>query len=121
MDINKYLFIFVGAFFLNLGLIGIFVPLLPTTPFLILAAYCFNKGSPKFHSWLINHRILGPPIQDWNSRRVIKTKYKALASTMMLLSLVFIFQNQNIPLVGKVTVTVFLLALAAYIWRQKGQ
>ena len=54
-----------GMAFVALGFAGVFLPLLPTTPFLLLAAACFARSSPAFHDWLLSHRLLGPYIRDW--------------------------------------------------------
>lgn len=119
--LTRYFFVGAGVFFLLLGIIGIFVPLLPTTPFLILTAYCFNKGSSKFHSWLIHHRVFGPPITDWQKSRVIKSKYKVLATGMLLLSTSVIVTKENIPFAGKITFGIFVAAALAFIWSQKSR
>ena len=70
----RYLLMAVGWVSVVLGVIGIFLPVLPTTPFLLLAAACFARSSPRFYQWLINHRQLGPWIRDYRSeeRRVGK-------------------------------------------------
>jgi len=70
-----------------LGAAGVLLPLLPTTPFLILAAYCFSRGSPKLHAWLVNHRIFGPPIRDWREHRAISRAAKC--SAIVAIALVF--------------------------------
>lgn len=119
--VKKYLFIVCGLFFLLLGIIGIFLPLLPTTPFLILTALCFNKSSDKFHTWLINHRLLGPPILDWQKRRMIDTKYKLIATTMILLSLGFILSKDTIQTFIKIGVFIFLIIILIAIWIQKSK
>ncbi|RZA08047.1 MAG: DUF454 domain-containing protein, partial [Proteobacteria bacterium] len=67
----RFLYLTIGWISLALGILGIFLPLLPTTPFVLLAGICFAKGSPRMHAWLINHPRLGPPIKDWQERRVI--------------------------------------------------
>ncbi|MDO5059604.1 MAG: YbaN family protein, partial [Neisseria sp.] len=54
-----------GAIAFSLGVIGIFLPVLPTTPFILLAAACWAKASPRFHQWLLNHRYFGPMVADW--------------------------------------------------------
>jgi uncharacterized membrane protein YbaN (DUF454 family) len=113
--------VFLGGLALLVGIIGIFLPLLPTTPFLILAAICFQTGSEKFHTWLMNHKIFGPPILDWQKRKVIRTKYKILATSMMALSGVMIVIREIIPLWLKVAYFVFTAFMLTYIWKQKGE
>ena len=68
-----------GLISLVLGIIGIALPLLPTTPFLLLAAFCFARGSRKLHHWLVEHPRLGPPIRDWETYRAISKRGKTLA------------------------------------------
>ena len=65
---------------LGLGAIGVFVPLLPTVPFVILAAFCFARGNPKTERWLVEHPTYGPHIQAWRSRGAISRKGKVAAS-----------------------------------------
>jgi uncharacterized membrane protein YbaN (DUF454 family) len=75
----RYAWLAAGGLSLVLGLVGIALPLLPTTPFLILAAYCFARGSTKLHRWLVDHPRLGPPIRDWETYRAISKRGKQLA------------------------------------------
>ena len=63
----------------GLGAIGAFLPLLPTVPFMLLAAYCFARGSERFHEWLITHPRFGPPILDWQERGSISRRAKVMA------------------------------------------
>lgn len=72
-----------GTISLALGIFGILLPLLPTTPFLLLAAYCFGRSSPRLHRWLLDHPRLGPPIRRWRERGAISKKSKALAALAM--------------------------------------
>jgi len=75
-----------GLIALALGTVGIFLPLLPTTPFVLLAAWCFSNGSRRFEHWLMNHRHFGPMVRNWRSDRVIPLRAKQLASAMMTLA-----------------------------------
>ena len=64
---KRILYLLLGWFSLITGIIGIFLPLLPTTPLVLLAAWCFSRSSDRFHSWLINHKFFGPIVRDWQS------------------------------------------------------
>lgn len=72
-----------GVLALAAGIVGIFLPLLPTTPFVLLAAFCFSRGSARLEAWLLAHPRLGPPIAEWRARRAIPLRAKQLAWTMM--------------------------------------
>ena len=75
-----------GALFLVLAAIGIALPLLPTTPFLLLSAYCFSRGSRRMHEWLTGHRVFGPPIRNWQDHRAISTSSKIWGVTAIALT-----------------------------------
>lgn len=66
------------------GIAGIFLPLLPATPFLLVAAFAFARSSPSLHRWLVRHPRLGPPLEQWRAHRAIGRRAKALAATTML-------------------------------------
>ena len=68
----------------GLGAIGAVLPLLPTVPFLLLAAFCFARGSERFHTWLMTHPSFGPPIRDWQENGAISRRAKRLACLAML-------------------------------------
>lgn len=85
----KYLLIVIGLFLVAIGVIGIFVPGLPTTIFLIAAAACFAKSSPWLHNWLISHSWFGPIIKNWQETKSIPRKAKIIALLMMLFACVY--------------------------------
>ena len=87
---TKQLYFILGWFFFLLGGAGAFLPVLPTTPFMLLALWAFSKSSEHLHDWLYNHRIFGPPLQQWQEYRVIPRMAKFMAATVMLLSGVYL-------------------------------
>lgn len=76
MDVRKALLIFLGTVCVGLGVLGMFLPLLPTTVFLLLAAYCYSKSSEKFHNWLLNNRWCGKYISNYRSGNGITMRQK---------------------------------------------
>lgn len=113
----RYLWVSLGWLFVALGVIGIALPLLPTTPFLLLAALCFGKGSEKVDHWLLNHPTLRPRILDWQNKGAISRRSKVIASVSMLLLLAIT------PLVGARLraaglQAVVLAIVATFLWRQ---
>jgi uncharacterized membrane protein YbaN (DUF454 family) len=74
---------FLGLVSLALGVIGIFVPLLPTTPFLLLSAVLFARSSEKLYAWLMNHKTFGKYISDYRNERAIPLRVKISALTLM--------------------------------------
>lgn len=91
------------------GLIGIVLPLLPTTPFLLLAAYCFARSSPRLHSRLLNHRWFGPPIRQWQQTHTVsrESKYKAL----FLIAVTFVLTLTLTPIPAAAKAALLLLAV----------
>ena len=75
-----------GCCALALGALGLFLPILPTTPFVIVAAFAFGKGSPRLRHWLVSHRAFGPAIHDWEAHGAIARKYKVIACAVMALT-----------------------------------
>ncbi len=73
-----------GLVALGLGAAGVFVPLLPTVPFLLLAAVGFARSSERLHHWLLSHRLFGPPIADWQERGVVSRRAKWAATVSIL-------------------------------------
>jgi len=74
----------------GLGVIGVFVPGLPTTVFLLVAVWAFSKSSERFHAWLWSHPHLGPPIRRWYNYRVIPIRAKVFAALAMISSFVYV-------------------------------
>ena len=78
-----------GSVSLLLGLIGVVLPGLPTTPFVLLAAACYAKASPRLHAWLLNHRLTGPLLRDWEAHRSLTRRTKLISVGSMLVMVSF--------------------------------
>ena len=74
----------IGVIALGLAALGVALPLLPTTPFLLLAAFAFARSSDRLHDWLVNHRVFGPLIQDWRQHRAIDRRVKIVSVISMV-------------------------------------
>lgn len=79
----KAVLVAVGLVAVGLGVVGIFLPLLPTTPFLLLAAACFFRSSDRLYRWLMNHRVLGPFIRNYREHRAITRRTRVTALTLL--------------------------------------
>jgi hypothetical protein len=94
---EKIVFTLVGTISLLIGLIGIILPVIPTTPFILFSAWCYYRGSERFHDWLVNHPYLGPIVEEYgNGEGMTKeSKIKAiiLTWTAVLMTAVFILQS----------------------------
>lgn len=82
----RRLFIVAGFACLLLGAAGVLLPVLPTTPFILLAAACFARGSAHFHGWLVEHHLTGPLIRDWYLHRSLPLRVKRWALLLMAVS-----------------------------------
>ena len=116
------LLIFLGTFFLIISFIGIFIPILPTTPFLLLAAACYAKGSKKFYNWLINNKWFGEYIKNYRERKGIPFSVKIISITILWITIAFsifiIVSNlliQIILIIIAVGVTIHILTIKTKI------
>lgn len=117
MSIKRIALLILGHVSLALGLIGIMVPVLPTTPFLLLASFCFYKSSDRLHAWLMNHPLFGNRLKNYIEHRAVsrRTKITAIAFlwTSLLVSMILInigYVRVIMTLVG-IAVTLHLLLL----------
>lgn len=112
-SLAKLLFNVVGIIAVILGVIGIFVPLLPTTPFLLLASACFLRGSTRMHNWLISAPMIGNILRNYEQNRVVPVRAKIIAIVMMWPSIIFAaYRVEKWPL----QVMLFLIAAAVTIY-----
>lgn len=87
----RAVFFVLGFVFVGLGILGAFLPVLPTTVFILLAGYCWARSSERFYHWLANHKVFGKMLKDWEERRAMPRFAKYLAWAMMGLSCAFLF------------------------------
>ena len=112
----KFVLNFVGVLAVVLGIAGIFLPLLPTTPFLLLASACFMRGSERMHRWLLGNRLCGKIIRDYEEKRAVPRRAKVVG-----LAAIWISMSVSIYLVPAPWQKLMLVAIAAgvslYLWR----
>lgn len=81
---TRWLYLSAGWGALGFGVLGIFLPVLPTTPLVLLAAWCFSRSSERLHRWLLEHPSFGPLVREWETHRVIPLSAKVLATAMVV-------------------------------------
>lgn len=101
--------------FITLGIIGAILPGMPTTVFLILAAWAASKGWPQMDAWLLNHPKYGATLRNWREYGTVLRKAKWIASIMMLISGVLMLFT-NAPILVKVFTDVTMLIVAIWLW-----
>lgn len=97
-----------GVLCVALGYVGIIVPGMPTTVFFICAVWAFKRSSPRFETWLLNHRVFGPTLRDWEESRSITRRTKIVAIAM-----IWLFIGSSIFFIHKLWVRIMLVAIAA--------
>jgi len=105
-----------GVLAMVLALLGVVLPLLPTTPFVLVAAWCFARSSRRFHQMLINHRLFGPLIQEWEAHGVIPLRIKWLGTTMMLVMVSYPLIFGTFALWLKALAACSVIVALCYIW-----
>lgn len=112
----RWLMIALGWIALAVGVIGIFVPLLPTTPFVLLAAFLFSKGSERLHLWLRDHPRLGRYVRDWETEQVIPPIGKYASTLMMVPSVGWVLVTRDLPLGLSGGMAATVIAVLWFIW-----
>lgn len=88
-NVKRHIYFAIGCLALALGLVGVFLPVMPTAPFIIVAAWGFAESSPRFDRWLRSHRLFGKLIHDWETRRAVPRLGKIFATVALSISLPF--------------------------------
>ncbi len=104
-----------GFFFVGLGFAGAVLPVLPTTPFLLVALWCFTRSSDRFHHWLYTHRLFGPTLQLWEEYRVIPPIAKMVAVTTMTCSVAYMAFFSEAPWYAITPISAFMACVAWWI------
>jgi uncharacterized membrane protein YbaN (DUF454 family) len=104
----KILFIILGFIFIGIGSIGVVLPILPTVPFLLLASFCFAKGSDRFHDWFKSTKLYKKNLESFEQTRsmTLKTKLYILIPVSLLLAIAFLMMS-NIP--GRVAIIILVI------------
>jgi hypothetical protein len=113
----RALFFVAGVAALALGIAGIFLPVLPTTPLVLLAATCFARSYRPFHEWLVAHRLFGPIVREWHEHRSIPYRTKLFAISMMAAALTVSIVFFVDPPWLKASLAAFGVALGVYMYR----
>lgn len=117
--IKHILLIILGWLFIFLGVIGAMLPLLPTTPFLILALACFAESSPRFHRMLLNNKWFGPALEQWEQTKTIRRTIKHKVMLLIIVS----FGISIFVLSGRASLQLMLVSfcviLLFFVWRLK--
>ena len=112
--ILRYFIFSLGIFFVILGIIGAFLPIMPTTPFVLVASWCFMKSSPKTHRWLLNQPLLGPALRNWEQYKAIRRPVKIFTVSAITVSNIGMWFTVDI-LWLKITTTLILIGVVIFI------
>ena len=111
---KRIFLLFLGWTCVGLAFVGIFVPGIPTTPFLIVALWAFAQSSKKFHTWLLNHKRFGPMLQNWESHKVVPKNAKILMVILQFAAVVMIQYSLN-NLFITIGLALLLICVAWYV------
>lgn len=111
----RVLWLIGGSISLGLGLLGVFLPLLPTVPFVLLAAFCFARSSERLHDWMLEHPKFGPAIADWRDRGAISARGKWAATISIIASLILAV-ILDFPVKVLAVQAVALMGVSLFIW-----
>ncbi|MGE0077111.1 MAG: YbaN family protein [Bacteroidales bacterium] len=115
--LTRALLLLVGLLSLGLGVIGIFLPLLPTTPFLLLSAYCFIRSSPTLYNWLVNNKALGHYIHNYIENRAIEPRVKWFTVALLWGSILTSAITLSVALWVKALLIAIAIGVTVHIFR----
>ena len=111
---KKLILLIVGWLCVGLGFVGIFIPGIPTTIFLIIALWAFARSSKKFHAWLLNHQRFGPILRNWESHKVVPIRAKIIMVILQILVVIMVQYTFN-SLFATVALLIVLILVASYV------
>lgn len=114
MDIKKIVYISLGTLFVILGFIGVLLPVMPTTPFLLVAAWFYSRSSDKFHNWLLTNKILGKYIYNYINKRGMEYKDKVISLISLWLAMpttIYFVENMH----ARIVVGIVLVSVSIHI------
>ncbi len=111
----RAVYFILGWLFFALGAIGVVLPVLPTTPFMLLALWAFSRSSERFYNWLYHHRLFGPPLQMWDKHRVIPRPAKIMSISFMSISFVYMLIFSPVSLLLKLLIGALMLYGAWFV------
>jgi uncharacterized membrane protein YbaN (DUF454 family) len=117
--VKRFLWTILGFLSLGMAYIGVITPGIPYSCFVVFAAYCFAKGSPKMHAWLYNHKLFGPFLTNWGTKRVFPHKMKYFMLVTMSTSLLIMWFTGVKP-IGILSTGIFMCIVAVWAWRFPG-
>ena len=110
-------FVALGLFFVGMAFLGVLLPGLPATPFLLLASYCFVRSSPRLHRWLHRSPLFGRLLRDWETHRGMRLPVKVTAMTMVVVAVSASITFSGLPPWAKATIGALALVGLTVIWR----
>ena len=116
---KKFLWKILGFLSLGMAYIGVITPGIPYSCFVVFAAYCFAKGNKRMHDWLYNHKLFGPFLTNWGTKRVFPHKMKYFMLGTMSVSLLIMFFTGVKP-IGIISTAIFMGLVAIWAWRFPG-
>jgi len=112
---KKILLLLTGWLFVIIGALGIVLPVLPTTPFLLISLWAFSQSSDRFHHWLFNHRLFGPPLQQWEKYGIIPARAKRVSLITMAISAILVIFITDTPWYGLAGMLALMAVGATFI------
>lgn len=112
---KKLVLLAIGWFFVAVAAVGVVLPILPTTPFLLISLWAFSQSSDRFHDWLYTHRIFGPPLQEWSNHGVIPVRAKIFAVGSMTISATLVILYSEVSWWGLSGMVALMLVGATFV------